>query len=203
MLALAALGCSAVVGNATVESKTYTNQAFRYTVTYPAHWVPSGLTYANAFEIRNYERGNPELVAAPNRASLVIVDTTSESRDATERFLDSLPAPQSTPSLESQALLIDGHRAVLVRRVVPGQPVSKGARPTLPAEVHQNNQNHLGAYLAISTYVGNGEHMIALEASAPAEADESVIREIMAIARSVRFEDSHQPASTKPNPRKE
>lgn len=189
----------AFVSSASAGNKVYTNQAFGYTGSYPADWVPSGLTYANAFEIRNYERGNPEVVPARNRASLVIVDTISENMDATEQFLDSLPAPQKTTSLESQVFLVDGRRAVTVRRVVPARLAGKGTLQRAPSEILNDRP---GAHLAISTYIGNGRHMIALEASAPAEADESVIREIMAIEQSVRFEDSNQPASTKPNPRK-
>jgi len=32
--------------------KVYRNDKFRYTVFYPDHWFPSGIVYANAFEVR-------------------------------------------------------------------------------------------------------------------------------------------------------
>ena len=133
-------------------AKVYGNEKFGYTVSYPDHWYPSRLRYANEFEIRNYVSEGPQ-VSTRNRALVRIVDKVNESAEITNRFLDSLVAGQNTPKQEHQTLAIDGHRAVRVRGNLVYPTGSSIDTPTV--------------YLAISTYVADEKHMVALEASAP------------------------------------
>ena len=151
----------------------YRNEKFGYTVSYPGHWFPSRLQYANEFEIRNYVSEAPQ-VPARNRALVRIVDKVNESAEVTDRFLDSLVAKQNTPKQEHQTLAIDGHRAVRVRGKLVYPTGSSIDTPTF--------------YLAISTYIADEKHMVSLEASAPVDVDESVIQEIIKIEESVKFD---------------
>ncbi len=151
----------------------YRNEKFGYTVSYPDHWFPSRLQYANEFEIRNYVSEAPQ-VPARNRALVRIVDKVNESAEITNRFLDSLVAGHNTPKREHQTLAIDGHRAVRVRGKLVYPTGSSTDTPTF--------------YLAISTYVADEKHMVSLEASAPVDVDESVIQEIIKIEESVKFD---------------
>jgi len=45
-------------------AKVYGNEKFGYTVSYPDHWYPSRLRYANEFEIRNYVSEGPQVSEA-------------------------------------------------------------------------------------------------------------------------------------------
>jgi len=154
-------------------AKVYENEKFGYAVSYPDHWHPSRLRYANEFEIRNHGSENPQ-VSARNRALVRIVDKVNESAEITDRFLDSLVAGQNAPKQEHQTLAIDGHRAVRVRGKLVYPTGSSIDTPTF--------------YLAISTYIADETHVVALEASAPVDVDESVIQEIIKIEESVKFD---------------
>ena len=151
----------------------YRNEKFGYTVSYPDHWFPSRLQYANEFEIRNYVPEAPK-VPARNRALVRMLDKVNERAEVTDRFLDSLVVGQNTPKQEHQALAIDGHRAVRVRGKLVYPTGSSIDTPTF--------------YLAISTYIADEKHMVSLEASAPVDVDESVIQEIIKIEESVKFD---------------
>ncbi len=151
----------------------YRSEKFGYTVSYPDHWFPSKLRYANEFEIRNYVSEDPQ-VPARNRALVRMVDKVNESAEVTDRFLDSLVVGQNTPKQEHQTLAIDGHRAVRLRGKLVYPTGSSIDTPTF--------------YLAISTYIADQKHMVSLEASAPVDVDESVIQEIIKIEESVKFD---------------
>jgi hypothetical protein len=102
------------------------------------------------------------------------VDKVNESAEVTDRFLDSLVARQNTPTQEHQTLAIDGHRAVRVREKLAYQTGSSIDKTAF--------------YLAISTYIADEKHTISLEASAPVDVDESVLKEIIKIEESVKFD---------------
>jgi hypothetical protein len=153
--------------------EVYRNDKFGYTVSYPDHWFPARLQYANEFEIRNYVSEDPQLPAR-NRALVRIVDRVNESAEVTDRFLDSLVVGQNTPTQEHQTLVIDGHRAVRVRGKLAYSTGSSIDKPAF--------------YLAMSTYIADEKHMISLEASAPVDVNESVIQEIIKIEESVKFD---------------
>jgi len=154
-------------------AQVYRNEKFGYTVSYPDHWFPSRLQYANAFEIRNSISEDPQ-VPARNRALVRIVDKVNETANVTDRFLDSLVVGENTPAQEHQTLAIDGRRAVRVRGKLAYPTGSSIDKPRF--------------YLAISTYIADEKHMISLEASAPVDVDESVIQEIFKIEESVKFD---------------
>lgn len=180
-------------GQPQAQGKVYVNQKFGYQVSYPANWFPSGNTYANAFEIRNYDPQNPASVAESNRASLTIVDVVNDSAEITSRFLDSLAAsgqspPRSRAQRAAQTLTIDGHRAVRVERKAPGQQLGHGAAGALGGPVGPPP-----AFFYLSTYVADGKHLLSLEAAAPAGADASVISDIRSIEDSVKFNAAAQP----------
>jgi len=156
-----------------VRGPVYRNEKFGYTVSYPDHWFPSRLQYANACEIRNYVSEDPQ-VPARNRAIVRIVDKVNESAEVTDRLLNRLVAGQNTPEQEHQTLAIDGHRAVRVRGKLAYSTGSSIDKPAF--------------YLAISTYIADEKHMISLEASAPVDVDKSVIQEIVKIEESVKFD---------------
>lgn len=164
------------------DRNTYINEGFGYTVSYPDHWYPSGVSYANAFELRNFDSQDPQAVAEINRASLIIVDTVNENPEATQNFLDNLIPSEATPGF--QEITIAGHRGVRVHKTVPGAPLSPGASttPGLGAETEQVNY-----YYAISTYIENGQNLISIEASVPVGADPLVLEEIYQISDSVKF----------------
>jgi hypothetical protein len=155
------------------KEKVYRNDRFDYTVSYPNYWFPYRHQYANEFEIRNNDSKDPQFTAR-NRALVRIVDTVNESAEVTDKFLDSLLVEENTPEQEHQALTIDGHRAVRVRR--------KLARPT------GSSTDKPAFYLAIATYIANGKHMISIQASIPIDADASLIEEIIKIEESVKFD---------------
>jgi D-alanine-D-alanine ligase-like ATP-grasp enzyme len=167
------VGEEAVSMQQEARGSVYRNEKFGYTVSYPDHWFPSRLQYANEFEIRNYVVEDPQ-VSARNRALVRIVDKVNESAEVTDRYLDSLVARQNTPKQEHQTLGIDGHRAVRVRGKLAYPTGSSIDTPTF--------------YLAISTYIADEKHMVSLEASAPVDVDESVIQEIIKIEESVKFD---------------
>jgi len=168
--------------------KVYRNDKFRYTVFYPDHWFPSGIVYANAFEVRNYDPKNPQSVQEKNRASVIIVDIVNENAEATDRFLNSLLARENTPEQEHQTLIINGHRAVKIRRKVPAQQLGPGASRALASGPLITDQTKF--FYSISTYIANGKHVISIEASVPVEADASVIKEIIKIEESLKFDKS-------------
>jgi len=82
-----------------VRGQVYRSEKFGYTVSYPDHWFPSRLQYANEFEIRNYVSEHPQ-VPARNRALVRMVDKVNESAEVTDRFLDNLLVGQNTPNQE-------------------------------------------------------------------------------------------------------
>jgi len=186
ILLLALLFC--FYAEAKAGEKSYTNDKFHYTVFYPDHWFPSGIVYGNAFEIRNYDPTNPQSVPESNRASVIIVDIENEDAEATDRFLDSLLAGAETPEQERQTLIIDGHRAVKIRRKVLGRQLGPGASRASSSGPITTDQSKF--FYSISTYIADGKHIIAIEASAPVESEASVVEEIIKIEESLEFNNS-------------
>jgi hypothetical protein len=164
---------------APVNGNVYTNPKFNYTVVYPSHWWPSGITYANAFEVRNFDPQNPASVPEENRASVIFVDTVNENAAVTDAYLDSLLVGECV-----EELTIDGHRAVRIRRDLPGQPLGPGSARASGVEGVAGEEQ---LYRSISTYIANGSHLIAIESSAPVQANEVVFEEIISIEDSVKF----------------
>lgn len=162
--------------------KIYTNEEFGYTVSYPDNWFPSGIVYANAFELRNYDPKNPQSLPEKNRASIIIVDTVNQSEEATDEFLDSLLPGENTP--EHRILGVDGRHAVRIYRKVPAQHLGPGASSALGPKAPVGQPDVL---CAMSMYVANGKRLISLEALALAQADASVMEEINKIEESVQF----------------
>lgn len=164
------------------DTKEYTDHALSYTVSYPDTWFPSGIVYGNAFEIRNYPAGKPDAIPEKNKASVIIVNTPNENDDATNKFLDSLLEGRSTSQQGARRLLIDGHSAVTVRREMPAQKLSPGAAGAL-----QRDASDHATYVSIATYIADGRQMIAIEGSVRADADPSVIQDIMKIESGLTF----------------
>src|SRR5712692_10501431 len=103
------------------QSHTVTNaqDGLSYTVTYPANWHPSGIAYANSFEIRNYPPDSPQTTPARNRANVLATDTADDTPEAAARFLDDrLRAPNMLPA-NQRSLTINGYRAVKVYTTRP------------------------------------------------------------------------------------
>ncbi len=169
-----------------VKEKFYVNEKFGYVVTYPSNWFPSGITYANAFEIRNYDYRNPQSVPERNRTSVVIVDTVNDDRNATDKFLDSLLVGESTPENEHQALVVDGHRAVKVIRKEKAQRLGKG--PSRALKSSGSPQPEAQIFL-VSLYVEDGKHLVSIEGTVSAEADLSVLDEMKQIEESLKFKE--------------
>lgn len=157
---------------------SYVDREFGYTVLYPAHWFPSGITYANAFEVRSFDPNDPASVPEANQASVIFVNTVNETAEATETFLDNLAAEGGTE------LVIDGHRAVRTQITVPPQTLGPG---TVGVETDGEADGEAPDYLSISTYISNGTHLLSLEGTARSDADPSIIEEIIEIENSVRF----------------
>ncbi len=166
--------------------KVYVNEKFGYKVTYPSNWFPSGFTYANAFEIRNYDSRNPQSVPERNRASVVIVDTVNDDKNATDKFLDSLLVGESRPGNEHQALVVDGRRAVKVIRKERAQRLGKG--PSWALKPSGSPQPGAQIFL-VSLYVQDGKHLVSIEGTAIAEADLSVLDEMKQIEESLKFKE--------------
>jgi hypothetical protein len=162
---------------------SYTNNSFGYTVTYPQHWYPSGITYANAFEIRNYPPGEPDTMPERNRASIIFVDTENGSASATDAYLDTLDAGEAVP------ITLDGHRAIRIQREESARPLGPGASAAGAATEADGitQRAKIDTYQAISTYVDNGKHLLSIEATTPTTADQSVIDDILAISNQVTF----------------
>jgi hypothetical protein len=170
--------------------KTYTNEKFCYTISYPATWFPSGTNYANAFEVRSYDAKHPESVAERNRASVLITDTVNDDTAATDRFLDSMRLQAG----KSGFLLIDGHRAVRVERKEPARQVSGG----VSAISGPPGSTQLPIlYYDISIYIADEKHVISMEGSATAQADSTMVNQINEIENSVTFAEPHNTKATK------
>ena len=164
--------------------KVYRNLKFNYSIEYPFNWYPSGIVYSNAFEIRNYEVANPQLVPERNRATVIVVDTTNSNSEATDKFLDGFFVEKSISKQARRKLKIDGHRAVRIRAEVAARPIGPGASKTsIPRDVNKSPNS----YVTISTYIADGKHLVSVEASAPANSDASVKEEIIRISDSVKF----------------
>src|SRR5438093_10655781 len=73
----------------------YRNEKFGYTVSYPDHWFPSRLQYANEFEIRNYVSDALQ-VTESNKALVHIVDTVNKNEEITNCLLDGTLAVHKT-----------------------------------------------------------------------------------------------------------
>jgi hypothetical protein len=174
------------LGEAQGVEKVYHNQKFGYTASYPQDWFPSGINYSNAFEILNVDPQNSQSVPTRNQATLTIVDTVNDSADSTDKFLAGLTATRVPPPGRGEGagteLTIDGHRAVRIRRRAPGKLPSRVTRRL------QRQSETPGYYYYIATYIADGKHLISMEASAPIEADATVINEIVAIQDSIRFD---------------
>jgi hypothetical protein len=168
------------------KEKVYVNEKFGYVVTYPSNWFPSGITYANAFEIRNYDPKNPQSVPEKNRASVVIVDTLNDDKDTTGKFLSSLRVGESTPENEHRPLVVDGHRAVKVIRKEKAQRLGRG--PSRALKSPGSPQPEAQIFL-ISLYVEDDKHLISIEGTVSAEADVSVPEEMNRIEGSLKFKE--------------
>lgn len=179
-----------VFGEGQAPRKTYTNGKFRYAISYPATWFPSGINYANAFELRSYDFKHPESVVERNRASVLITDTVNDDAEATNRFLDRMRLQAG----KSGFLLIDGHRAVRVERREPARQVSGGVSATsvTPGTPAPRTFNY-----HISTYIADEKHLISMEGSATAEADSTIVNQINEIENSLTFAGSHSTKATR------
>ncbi len=168
------------------KEKVYVNEKFGYVVTYPSSWFPSGVIYANAFEIRNYDSRNPQSIPDKNRASIAIVDTVNDDKNATDKFLNSLLAGESTRENEHRALVVDGHRAVKVIRKEKAQLLGRG--PSRSLKPPGSSQPEAQIFL-ISLYVEDGKHLISMEGTVSTETDASVLEEMNRIEESLKFKE--------------
>jgi hypothetical protein len=188
---LSAVLCSASRAGA---EKVYTNEKLGYSVTYPDNWFPSGNTYSNAFEIRNYDPKMPQSVPEKDRANLTIVDTFNDTAEATDKFLDGLGEPPLARARAQQRirwqLTFDGRRAIRVRQRLPVQRLGPGVTRSRSQE---QPADQAGFYFAIAIYVADGKHVLSMEASAPAEADATVINEVIRIQDSLKFTSTKRP----------
>ena len=176
---------------ARAEAGVHRNEKFGYGLAYPDGWWPSGIAYANAFDLRNYDPKKPGEVAESDRATLMIVDTMNENATITNRFLDGLMGGGSSRDHEHRELTIDGHRAVSVRKKMPAARLGRGAKRALPAA---GSNAPPGSLWLVATYIADGRHVVALEASVSVEANPKIVEEIEAIARGVRFDAVNQDA---------
>jgi hypothetical protein len=161
--------------------EVYTNEKFGYSMSYPQHWAPSGITYANAFEIRNHA-GTDSKVPEKNRASLIVVDTLNDSADVSRKFVESYLAAESTADDKRWKLQVGGQRAVRIHKKVRARSLGPGTLHALG--IRPGEAAH---YLAISTYVAHGRHVLSMEGVVPIEADPEVVSEIDRIQSNVTF----------------
>ena len=182
VLASLVVAASAGDGNAPEpEHEVYTNEKFGYSMSYPKHWAPSGITYANAFEIRNHV-GTDSKVPEKNRASLIFVDTLNDSAEVSRKFVESHLSAESTTDDRRWKLEVDEHQAVRIHKKVRARSLGPGTLHALgigPGEAAQ--------YLAISTYVAHGRHVLSIEGVVPIAADPELVAEIDRIQSSVTF----------------
>lgn len=156
------------------------NDRYGYVVSYPSGWLPSGIVYANAFELRNYDAERLTTTPVKDRASVLIVDTVGESAEGNQRLIEEMSAD---PNVRSEPITVNGRRGVKLSRVVGASPLGRGA--SRGAAV-QEGASPESLYM-IDVYIANGRHLISLEARVSVDADPSVLDDIAKIQRSLGF----------------
>ncbi len=166
--------------------KVHFNEAAGYSVSYPENWFSSGITYANAFELRNYAPGNEHLLPESERASLSIADTRTAGASEARAFLED--SVKNVPDSDFARLEIRGRPAVRILRRVAARPLGPGASRAPGGSVDRTAQELRFHYVA--TFVADGERVITMEASVPVAAARRTLDEILDIEGSLRFDSS-------------
>lgn len=164
--------------------KAYLNEAAGYSVTYPENWFPSGITYANAFELRNYAPGKVPLLPESERASLSIVETRTADASEARAFLEG--SVKNVPDSDFARLEIGGRPAVRIQRRVAARMLGPGASRLPGGSGDRAPEEQRFHYVA--TFVADAERVITMEATVPIAAARKTLDEILEIEGSLRFD---------------
>jgi hypothetical protein len=169
--------------------KVHRNEAAGYAVTCPENWFSSGITYANAFELRNYAPGKEHLLPESERASLSIVSTRTADASAARAFLED--AVKNVPDSDFARLEIGGRPAVRIQRRVAARSLGPGASRMPGGSVDRTVEELRFHYVA--TFVADGERVVTMEASVPVAATRKTLDEVLDIEGSLSFDVSGNP----------
>ncbi len=169
--------------------KVHRNEAAGYSLTYPENWFPSGIAYANAFELRNYAPGKEALLPESERATLNIVETGTADASEARVFLEG--SVKNFPDSDFSRLEVGGRPAVRIQRQVAARSLGPGSSRMAGGGGDRAAEEQRFHYVA--TFVADGQRVITMEATLPLPGARKTLGEILEIEGSLRFDLPENP----------